>query len=91
MFHRLFLVLKHTIPRVAKGKVDVHVQISLLAAMKLLRTNLNCLKACKTAFSQIVKPEVIDLYRELRNDYLPSLQPFETNTPIEEKDAEEIY
>ena len=91
MFHNLLSLHKKIIPKVAKGKVNIYSQISLLAVIKLLRTNLKCLTVCKITLSQILSAKELDMFRELREDYLPMIQPFETDAKAEERTSEEVY
>ena len=53
-FLTLKLLISDLVKRTSKGRVDNFLQVALLAALKLLKTNLVCLRMCKMTLASIM-------------------------------------
>ena len=68
----------------SSGKVNVYVQVSLLASLKILQFDLMALKLCKMTLFDILEPVDLEAFKTLSRDYLEKIESFEGEDDGEE-------
>lgn len=90
-----FLILERLIldllNRLSSGKIDLYLQVSLLASLKLLKANLTAVKICKMTLSDILEPEDLDGYKTFSKSILDKIEDYSVDGEVADISVELRY
>ena len=75
-FLSLKQLIQHLVTRLSSGKIDNFIQVALLGALKILKTNLLVLRTCKVPISDLLEPSDLQKFRAFSRDCLDKIEDY---------------